>query len=224
MTEADIAAAAIAWLKSQGFECYSEVPCYGGRADIVAVRQSVVWIVETKIGLSADLCLQCRDRLREQCNGVLAVAGGKGKSDYRGHPLIDWLSGHGIGFARVDPKRKSFLLDQMPKLRRVDSEKFRQRLCEQQKSNIAGTSGKYWTPFKDLVQGLQAALREGPLAQVGTLSCFRDYKTRSDANNKRALTDYLEKGLIPGWGIERRGRVLWIIKKGEPEIESDNDL
>lgn len=115
MTEADIAAAAIKWLTEQGFDCYSEVPCHGGRADIVAVRHSVIWIVETKTGLSADLCMQCRDRLREPCSGVLAVAAGK--KSFQGHPLIDWLDGHGIGFGRVDSLRRGFLLENLPKLR-----------------------------------------------------------------------------------------------------------
>lgn len=214
MTEADIACAAIKWLTRQGFDCYSEVPCWGGRADIVAVRQSVIWIVETKIALTAELCIQCRDRLREPCNGVLAVASGKSNRD--GHPLIEWLSGHGIGFARVHPHSTGFDLHQLPSLRRVNNEKLRARLHEQQKKNVAGTSGNYWTPFKDLVSGLQAGLREGLLSEIELPRCFDDYRQRSVAANRRALTDYLERKLIPGWAIARRGNRLWVVEEKQP--------
>lgn len=211
MTEADIARIAIEWLTWQGFDCYSEVPCCGGRADIVAVRQSVIWIVETKVALSAELCCQCRDRLREPCNGVLAVAGGKSNRD--DHPLVEWLSGNGIGFARVDPNSRGFNLHHLPGLRRVNNAKLRARLHEQQKTNVAGTSGRYWTRFKDLVSGLQAGLQEGLLSEIDLPRCLDDYRKRSLAANRRALTDYLERKLIPGWAIERRDNRLWIVKE-----------
>lgn len=223
MTESDIAKAAIEWLTPRGFECYSEVPCYGGRADIVAVRQSVIWIVETKVSLSAELCCQCRTRLGEPCNGVLAVAGGKFNHRDDSHPLVEWLGGHGIGFAKVSPGSRScdgaFDLVTVPKLRRLDNSKLRERLCEQQKSNVAGTSGPYWTKFKDLVSALQYGLREGLLSEMPLPRCMDDYRQRSVSANRRALTDYLERKLIPGWSIERRDNRLWIAKDIKHEQE-----
>lgn len=210
MTEADIATVAITWLQSKGFTCYPEVECWGGRADIVAVRFSIVWIIETKISLSADLCHQVRDRLRNKVNGVLAVAGTKRRMR-EDHPVVEWMKDRGIGCGLVG-QHSYFQLMHMPALRRVDTTTFREKLTTRHiEYNIAGTSGRYWTPFKDLIAELIHELQEGPLQEQG-LESLNNYRKRQPAAQRRALTDYLDRKLIPGWGIERRDKKLWVVR------------
>jgi len=198
-TEADLARITCDWLESQGWETFKEVPCYGGRADIVAVRSKVVWIVETKLTLSLPLMTQCRDRLREPCHGVIGAVG----QGIESRPILaEWAEANGIGLIAVGSTPRLMLA---PRLRRnVNPSNLLKRLHPEQRDQSAGISGKYWTPFKTLVERLKVELREGPLKDAAKLSCLQDYRKRTDAATRRALTDYLRRGLIPGWGVETR--------------------
>lgn len=64
-SEAELASKLVVWLRSGGWETYHEVDVYGadGRFDIVAVRAGVVWIIETKNVLNAEVVLQGKKRL-----------------------------------------------------------------------------------------------------------------------------------------------------------------
>lgn len=79
----------------------------------------------------------------------------------------------------------------------------------------AGRSGRYWTPFKTLVADLQQELKEMPLKDAAKLPCMMDYRRRSEPAQRRALTDYLVRDLVPGWGLERQHGVLMVVKKGK---------
>lgn len=160
-TEAELARITCDWLESQGWETFKEVPCFGGRADIVAVRSRVVWIVETKLTLSLPLMHQCRDRLREQCHGVMAAVGNPVGSR---SVLEEWAEAKGIGLVEVLSRPRMVLA---PRLRRgVKAEKLLGRLHPEQRDQGAGQSGAFWTPFKTLVRSLQSELKEGPLEGV----------------------------------------------------------
>jgi hypothetical protein len=47
-SEAEIAECVVVWLRALGWETYHEVPFYGRYADIVATKDSQVWIIEAK--------------------------------------------------------------------------------------------------------------------------------------------------------------------------------
>lgn len=51
-------------------------------------------------------------------------------------------------------------------------------------------------------------------AELAKLTCLQDYRKRTDSATRRALTDYLRRGLVPGWGVENRDGSLWIVKGG----------
>lgn len=118
---------------------------------------------------------------------------------------------NGIGLIEVGSTPRLMLA---PRLRRnVDPSKLLKRLHPEQRDQGAGASGKYWTPFKRLVERLRAELREGPLKDAAGLSCLKDYRSRTDAATRRALTDYLRRGLVPGWGVEEREGRLWVVRR-----------
>jgi hypothetical protein len=61
LTEADLASKVVSWLESDGWEVFQEVQPegWGGpRADIVAVQEGRVWVVECKKQFSFDLLAQ----------------------------------------------------------------------------------------------------------------------------------------------------------------------
>ncbi len=205
-TEADIAKKAIAWLESQGWECYQEVPVASGRADIVAVRMSLVWIVETKIALTPELVMQCRERMRERVSGVMACFPASRRKFHQSHPLVDWNRWHGIGSMTVEPDANIATVINWPVLRRIPTELFLRELHPEMKTqSVAGTSGQYWTPFKNLVKQLQDNLRHGWTLREAAenLTCLNEYQQRRISAQCRALTDYLDRKLIPGWRLDR---------------------
>lgn len=209
-TEAELAATVKKWLVYQGWDVYQEVPCRTGRCDLVAVRGSVVWIVETKLSASMSLVEQCLARLSEPCNGVLAAIPFRRRSAM----MVRIAEAFGFGLMEADVNYVS--IDLFPPLRRIDTSKFREKLRDEYKTFVdAGTNGTYWTLFKNLVVELQKHLKEGQLKRImDEPICYalNQYKRRSPAAQRRALIDYLDRGLIPGWKLERRGRELWIVK------------
>lgn len=60
MKEVELAEHVIAWLQEQHWEIYQEVEFrrMGGRADIVAVRHGIIWIIETKMAMSLEVLQQ----------------------------------------------------------------------------------------------------------------------------------------------------------------------
>jgi hypothetical protein len=50
MRESEIGASVMAWLENMGWDCYPEAQfeSYGNRADIAAVRDGLLWVVECK--------------------------------------------------------------------------------------------------------------------------------------------------------------------------------
>lgn len=60
LKETELAELVIAWLSVQNWEIYQEVQFsqMGGIADIVAVRQNIIWIIETKTSMSIQVLNQ----------------------------------------------------------------------------------------------------------------------------------------------------------------------
>ncbi|HBD94493.1 MAG TPA: hypothetical protein DC057_10030, partial [Spirochaetia bacterium] len=56
--ETEIAEIVIDWLEKQHWDVYQEVPVNSGFADIFAVRNGLVWVIETKTSLSFDVMEQ----------------------------------------------------------------------------------------------------------------------------------------------------------------------
>ncbi len=48
-TESALAEVVTTWLRADGWATFHEIECWGGRADIVAVRHGLVWLIETKL-------------------------------------------------------------------------------------------------------------------------------------------------------------------------------
>lgn len=57
-TEAELAKVVTTWLRTDGWSTFHEIECRGGRADIVAVRRGLVWLVETKLRAGLEVLAQ----------------------------------------------------------------------------------------------------------------------------------------------------------------------
>lgn len=206
--ETDLAQWADAWLRWQGFETWYEVNVISGRADIIACRGSVLWIVECKVSLSLEFVMQLYDRLGNKCNGVLGVVPGRRSYDQVARRL---LAPQGIGLLNASPRSSKMVL--WPQLRRLDSSKLRESLRDEHRRGVPGSQSEYWTPFKSLVEELQATLKPGLLADAAKLKCISNYKDRAPSAQRQALTSYLRSGLIPGWTVETVDGRLHVARK-----------
>lgn len=219
-SEAELARVVKTWLELQGWEVYQEVPCRSGRCDIVAVRYSVVWIVETKLSVGMAVIGQCLERLKEPASGVLAAVPMGRNAFTLGHIA------RSLNFGVLEVDKNNVFIEHCPPLRRIDTSSLRNKLRPEYKTfAAAGTSGTYWTPFKNLVDELQRNLREGPLKDASgglAMKALNLYRDRAPAAQRRALTDYLKRGLIPGWTLEKRGRELWVVRS-DPEVPNGVD-
>lgn len=207
--ETDLAQWADAWLRWQGFETWYEVEVRSGRADIIACRGSLLWIVECKVSLSLEFVMQLHDRLSNKCNGVLGVVPGKNRSCSE-RVARRFLAPHGIGLLSASPEFSKMVL--WPSLRRLDSSKLRASLRDEHRRGVPGSQSEYWTPFKSLVEELQATLKPGLLSEAAKLKCISNYKDRAPSAQRQALTSYLRSGLIPGWTVETVEGRLHIVR------------
>ena len=98
-SEAEVAAKVIEWLEGHGWETYKEVDLSGGGvADIVATKDKVIWIVETKTTLSTKLASQAYDRLPYAHYVSIASPRARNQDDR----VIDfYCRTHGIGRIEV---------------------------------------------------------------------------------------------------------------------------
>lgn len=72
-TEAELAKVVTTWLRTDGWSTFHEIECRGGRADIVAVRHGLVWLVETKLRAGLEVLAQALEKRRAGAHGVLVA-------------------------------------------------------------------------------------------------------------------------------------------------------
>jgi len=167
MTEAEMAEKVVAWLESQHWDVYQEVEHVGGgRADIVAVRAKIVWIIECKLtfGLSLLAQIEQRDGCHMRSVAVPAVAPGKRFSSER-HFAERLLTKHfssgliEVGAHGVQEKVPA------PLLRHQHKHATRVRLSlrpEHKTWAKAGTKHGYFTPYQNLMGTIRRFLKTKP--------------------------------------------------------------
>lgn len=99
MSEKDLAAKVVEYLEENGWDVYQEVPTYGGNADILAVKNGLLWAIECKTSLTFKVIEQAIERHSHYCS--VAVPSRKGSYDRVGL-ATDVLHHYGVGLIEVD--------------------------------------------------------------------------------------------------------------------------
>jgi len=102
MKETELATAVMEWLEEQWWDCYPEAQfrSYGGRADIAAVRDGRLWIVECKCSLSMALLNQAHDWTGAAHYVSVAAPSKKRRGQYGG--VVDFfLREKGMGHIKI---------------------------------------------------------------------------------------------------------------------------
>lgn len=195
-TEAEMAAALVAWLRADGFKVYQEVMC-GWLADIVAEKDKKTWVIEAKLSLNLKVLEQGARWLTYADRVSIATPQWNAKL---GHDFARGVCHHyGMGALIVYPNRIDEVV--VPKETKPRLPRLFKSLCpEQETYAAAGTNRGHWTPFKGFARDLAAYVRANPgvsVKEAESAPKVCSYYPRKYAF-RRNVPPLAQKGAIPG--------------------------
>jgi hypothetical protein len=216
VTEANVAAAVVAYLCDIGCDVYQEVtlPRSSDIADIVALKASEVWVIETKVSWSLDLLDQCIDR-RWHAHRVFAAVPMR-RGFYGRSRLAAELK---LGSIAVLVNRRSNLVTgakgytQAPMLEGRFADRLKASLRPEHKTAApAGTNGGgRFTPYVATCKALRELVTQQPgipLAEAVT-RITHHYASKSSAIG--SLAKWIERGKVPGIAWRRGERDAFLL-------------
>lgn len=239
--ETDLAKAVVNYLRGLGWKTYNEVAFWTGskRADIVAEKNGLIWIVEIKVRLSYNVIEQ--------------VLGWRGKAHYlsvaarirsRGSELIDHLLDYyGIGYIPVEVTTLKSLNSETQRVDYTtsygvpcehDEHKNPKILskCRQHHAYIkrwivpflnddlnqfeAGNNcADYWSPFKQTRRNVIEFVKRNPGCTLKHLSESIDHHYGNNAAAKSALYGWITNGVISEIRLARDGKFVRLFLQGD---------
>jgi hypothetical protein len=195
-TEAELAKVVTTWLRTDGWSTFHEIECRGGRADIVAVRHGLVWLVETKLRAGLEVLAQALEKRRAGAHGVLVAAphGPAAK-------LLASIAGRlGVGVIAVSEVddfdevtrgivrvHRAEMLAWPAFYRQAKAADLLRGCKPEHAAQPAGTTGtKIWTPFKAAAREVIYRLAEAPghqllVSELALAEAVREYKRGFEA-------------------------------------------
>lgn len=219
-SETELAPPIIAYLEHLHWDIYQEVqPKHCATiADIVAVQNKVVWVIELKRTFSLDVIHQARQWRRLAHYTSIVVPHVPKRTDGRimGEQILkDW----GIGIMEVRPP--SFSMDQVERVERKHppalhrsamASQIRDSLSPEHKTfAAAGTaSSSRWTPFRRTCQDVLNVVTEQPGILLKDLVEQIKHHYTNDQSARGALAEWIRKGVVPGVRLEEREKRLHV--------------
>lgn len=214
-TEAEVAAAVMDYMVAEGYDCYPEVECAEGRADIVGVRpfpfmphRKCVHIVETKTSWSLDLLEQAARR--QGYAHYVSIAAPTRPNNY-----FSWLcKREGIGLIRF--------YDGVGDLRIAETQQYPPRLNRHRPGRSFGPDRvlealhddqKRYAPGSTSDQGYSTAWRR-------TMDRAAEYVRTHPGCTVRELVDNVEHHYTRDAGA-RQGLLLWLPKRQDIEARHE---
>ena len=207
LKETDLAKHVVAWLEAQHWDVYQEVDVRGfsGIADIVAVRASIVWVIECKSSLTFAVLNQAQ-RWPVHLRSVAVPACERG-SDARAAAVKCAVDYFGVGVIEVRVYRGATLdvvEKAAPPLKRCYHKRAKalaaKLLPEHKTAAPAGSigGGGRWTPWRSTLYDVEKRLREAPngltLRELVTNGGKYHYaSTASARSGLRAMLENFEK-------------------------------
>lgn len=216
MKETDLAAIVVAHLRDLEWDVHQEVGgAYGARADIVAVRGPLLYVVETKTTLGLAVIEQAQGWLHQANYISVAVPSGRKYSGERAcaeRILRDW----GIGLLTVSTVYETRVVEEIaPRLcRRIPAERtsrLRGMLCDATRTyaQAGNNEGKFWSAFKATVDEVQRAVKAKPGLTTKELIGSIQHHYSSDSTARSVLLKWLRWGKIPGVRGEGDRPIKW---------------
>ena len=199
MKEVDVAGFAVAYMKAQGWEVYQEVDFGGSRADIVATQGEEIMVVEAKAAMTFALLEQAIG-WKQYADRIVVVT--PLRKNVGKFALVHCLDHLQFGWWSICQESVHVEVEP-PKLEAGLADRLRESLCDEQKNYAeAGTSGKYWTPYKAFAKAVKEAVEKSPGLPVKEIIWRVNHHYASSSS---AIAN-LRKGAELGWieGVELR--------------------
>ena len=160
MNEIELAEKVIGWLEAQHWDVYQEVQPFdrGSVADIVAIQNNLIWIIEVKCSLSLAVL--------EQATGWLgfahfiSVAHEQNRKVPKGRDVAKaYMRWKGIGEISVGEYDAHEIID--AKLHRKIGNHVKNCLCEEHKTfaKAGNPYGQNWTPYQQTCRAVAALVQ-----------------------------------------------------------------
>lgn len=198
-SEAEMAAVLVEWLKNKGWDVYQEVVGRGGVADIVAVKDELLWVIESKLTFGLKVLDQAHGWLKSAHYVSVATPQWGRKNGHDFGRLV--CHQFGIGALIVTGRYVSEPV-RAQRVDRPNSGPLRSALCEEQKTfAAAGTNRGHWTPFKGFAKRLADIVSKHvigiPVKDAAMLEGLHGYYP-APANFRRNVPPLCQRGAIPG--------------------------
>ncbi len=225
MKEADLGRLVVSWHETDGWDVYQEVEHAGFRADVVAVKDGRVQVVEIKTSLTFEVMSQARRWLPHANSVLVAVPAPKKDGDGRAfaREVLLW-AGVGMMELRVFgsgrwsasfpvPPITRFL--QLPDAKRVGSDALIAALRPEHRTHAqAGSpSGGHWTPFKDTCAQLLELANASPGISVAEAVGKIRHHYRNNGSATRSISKWGSRKKIPGVAVEFKGGKAYILPR-----------
>jgi len=200
MTEQELAATVVAWLRADEWDVYQEVEIPGGRVDIVAVRGRVRLAIETKLGCGFKLFEQIFNASRHAHFASIAVPSMKISSLAR-----RICRDYGIGILHVGAGNVSRFEDGRLNRRPLDM-----TLREEQKRwGAAGNEfNMYYTAFRGTKEALYRFALENQGCELSLALASIQHHYSNARSARSSMKTWIETGKVPGLRLERDGKTL----------------
>jgi len=201
-----------------GWEIYQEVQIYAfdRRADIVALKGNITWVIETKMNAGLEV-IQQANRWQTHAHYV-SIAVPRGRRSRTAHFARLVCKKFDIGMLECDMynDRYNVRQDVAPKLYRNPYRRLRNTLTEHHKTYAeAGNSdGKFWSPFKQTCKELVRAVTAKPGMTMKELVNSISHHYSSDATAKGSIVYWARAGKIPGIKVDEGSRPLRVYPEG----------
>jgi hypothetical protein len=209
-TESDLAKKLIPMLSEWGWEIYQEVVGYGGRCDIVAKREKLLWAIECKLTLSLALIEQANN-WRWQAHYVSIAC-----PRFPGNFVRQLLSHYGIGafyFQGEDPEeaQRPHLNRKITPLKLYEEQKY---YCE-----AGSASGGHFTKFKRTKNAMIQHVKKYPGIHFDQLLKEIDHHYSTLGTAKSCLRGFIGSSVIPELRSEIVDRKLCVFLADKKAVD-----
>jgi len=224
ISETDLAAAVVDWLKKGGWTVYQEVSSgYAGpRADIVAVKNGLSWIIETKLIYNLQVMEQAYLWRRRHSTNFVSIAVLMTKKCRKNAVIDNFHYASGIGLIEVQ-LRDDWYVEMSGsdmyvntryaprKIRTGKSCNIKNALSDRHKDfcKAGSAGGGYLTAFKESVEEIKNYIKKHPGKTIKeVIEAVGSLHWSNPACAKACIAKYLNKGIIKG--VRRRDGALYI--------------
>lgn len=234
--ETDIAKPVIDWLTERGWDVYQEVQVQSGLpvADIVAVLDMRIWVVECKTTLGLDLMAQAVHWQKWAHWVSVAIPRRKQRRQSKANRLAhNMLGAWGVGVFEIQDDTAETSIrphlcrwaapwwdgpnsrDRRWHLR--DIRTLRESCCEEHKAfAVAGSSGgRHWSPWQDTCRQATRLVVAQPGLSLKELISGISHHYSSDSSARSSMAYWIREGRVRGIELRKEGRRVRLYPRGD---------